>query len=756
MIKKFTLSLLISLCCLFAFAGPVGLEQAKGKAAKFLFERGVQLLTEEPAYAPARLAPGVAAPETTPAYYVFNAEDNAGFVIISGDDAIDEVLGYSTSGNFDFDNMPSNVRAWMQGYVEQISNLATYSVPARASSNQLQAISPLITTKWNQDAPYNNMCPDHNGKKSVTGCTATAMAQVMNYHQWPKGKTTMIPSYITETHKLSVSALGQTVFAWDEMRDKYSTNDEGQSVAQLMRYCGQSLQSDYSSGETGAFSMDVPYALQTYFNYDQNMELKYIDFYTISEWEKLIYDELNAARPVMHFGYSMGGGHAFVCDGYDGKGLFHFNWGWGGSYDGYYKMVLLNPGTGGIGSGSADGYAYGQQIIVGVQPPTGEVLSKYFVPHSEQVIDKIMYSFFYNPHISTLTANVGFATIDENDEIISVIKDCCAMTLQGYLQQYQHIGLDLTNDKIKLSAGTHRIATVCRPQGSTIWKRVGSRNKYFEVTISSNGTITSIVQHPVINVSLVSATPNGNMVAGVKQNVEIKLKNEGDEFQTTLYMFASKTSTNKGEWQSRIPIYMRSGEEASFNLFFTPTTSGKYYIWITQDSKGESVTVHGTININSAPILPSNLSLEQCVVDKEEILAQVSIKNNSTEPYYREIVAILLEDLYGDGRVYGTEILNQPGNISSASTKTFNFDFYDAESYSQCAIFIGYYAKHTDSNYVQLGNYQFFVTGETPIEDVNASPAVLHGEIYRLDGTKIDAKDIKGIYINSGKVLISK
>jgi hypothetical protein len=183
MIKKITLSLLISLCCLFAFAGPVGLEQAKGKAAKFLFERGVQLLTEEPAYAPARLAPGVAAPETTPAYYVFNAEDNAGFVIISGDDAIDEVLGYSTSGNFDFDNMPANVRAWMQGYVEQISNLATYSVPARASSNQLQAISPLITTKWNQDAPYNNMCPDHNGQKSVTGCTATAMAQVMNYHQ---------------------------------------------------------------------------------------------------------------------------------------------------------------------------------------------------------------------------------------------------------------------------------------------------------------------------------------------------------------------------------------------------------------------------------------------------------------------------------------------------------------------------------------------------------------------------------------------
>ena len=95
--------------------------------------------------------------------------------------------------------------------------------------------------------------------------------------------------------------------------------------------------------------------MQRYFDYDANLELKRLNYYSPSEWETIIYEELQNGRPVYHAGYSMGGGHAFVCDGYDGNGMYHFNWGWGGSYDGYYKLSLMNPGVGGIGSGPADG-----------------------------------------------------------------------------------------------------------------------------------------------------------------------------------------------------------------------------------------------------------------------------------------------------------------------------------------------------------------------------------------------------------------
>jgi hypothetical protein len=105
----------------------------------------------------------------------------------------------------------------------------------------------------------------------------------------------------------------------------------------------------------------------------------------------------------------MTAGHAFVCDGYDGNGLYHFNWGWGGAYDGYFKLAILNPETGQVGSGSSDGYAYGQEIVIGIQPATGEpVPTELFDPHSEQFIDDILYSFFYNPNPDVETAYVGF------------------------------------------------------------------------------------------------------------------------------------------------------------------------------------------------------------------------------------------------------------------------------------------------------------------------------------------------------------
>lgn len=757
--QRFSLFFVMTLCCVMAWAGPVGLESARGKAAKFMFERnsGARLASDTPAYAPARKARGgQQVASDAPAFYVFNAEYNAGYVIVSGDDRTDEILAYSTNGSFVEEEMPENVRAWMQGYAEQIAMLDGYvkqpTEQTRAAA-EWEEIAPMVTTQWNQGAPYNNECPLDNGERSVTGCSATALAQVMNYHQWPKDSVDAIMGYTSASSKVYVSKVSSTAFKWDEMKNTYGEKDKAPAVAELMRYCGQALKSDYSRLATGAYTTDVPAALKKNFGYDAGVEMRTISYYSISDWEEIVYNELKENRPVYHAGYSMEGGHAFVCDGYDGNGMFHFNWGWSGSYDGYYKLALMNPGTGGIGSGSDDGYSYAQEIVIGIQPPTGKKTLRYFMPHSEQVAGNVIYSYFYNTYSESVTANVGFGLVDENGDFIRILKDCGSMTLKPTLTEYKYVGLNFDTD-MSLSAGKYLIATVCRASGSTKWKRVGGKEKYFEVDIVTNGRVEKITQHPLKEYSVLGVEAEGNMVAKAKQNVKVTLQNMGDDLNTVMYLFASKNSV-KGKYQSYAPILLYAGETADRYLSFVPEEPGKYTIWLSERSDGNDPLYQTEITINEPPKKAASLQLTKCGIDADKLIAKPTIRNLSTEPYYREIVVFLLENLYDDGYLYGTEMLSEPGNIEPNKRKEFTFDFKSAKSNNQCAFFIGYYKMHTDKDYVQLGGYQHFTSGETPVESVEES-ALEGGALYRLDGTKMEMPEKGLIFIRDGKKYVFK
>ena len=324
--------------------------------------------------------------------YVFNVEDNGGFVIVSNDDRTIPILGFSEKGSLDPDNMPSNMKAWLQGYADEIAWLAghgqTITGPKKArqkvGSHSTDAIAPLITTTWNQDAPYNNLCPKYDGtNKAATGCVATAMAQVMKYHEWPTSATQPIPGYTSPSYGLSLSSLPATTFDWANMKDDYSlsyTAAEGNAVATLMQYCGYSVQMNYGP-ESGSNTDFVAEALKTYFAYNtETTKFVMRSYYTSANWADLIYHELANGRPVVYGGMSSGGGHEFVCDGYkyeDGTDFFHINWGWGGQSDNYYVLSALDPDQQGIGgSTSTDGYHYGQDAVIGIQKAgsTGTVL----------------------------------------------------------------------------------------------------------------------------------------------------------------------------------------------------------------------------------------------------------------------------------------------------------------------------------------------------------------------------------------------
>ncbi|MBD5316395.1 MAG: hypothetical protein HDS11_01815 [Bacteroides sp.] len=307
-----------------------------------------------------------------PAFYVFNRGVDSGFIIASADDNAVALLGYADSGSFDYAALPDNVRRWLAGYSRQIEWAATHGAAAQeaAQAPSRAVIAPMLSTKWDQESPYNLDCPNMRRGRAVTGCVATAMAQVMNYHQWPQGNGKGSNSYSYGGSTMSYNFATHS-FDWANMLDDYSgssTQAQKNAVANLMYACGVSVNMQYSPDESGALSYMIPFALVTYFGYDS--EASYLErlFYTDRQWTDLVYSELAAGRPVIYGGNGDEGGHQFVCDGYSGDDYFHFNWGWSGYCDGNYKLSALNPTDVGVGGGSGK-FNYDQDIVAGVGRP---------------------------------------------------------------------------------------------------------------------------------------------------------------------------------------------------------------------------------------------------------------------------------------------------------------------------------------------------------------------------------------------------
>lgn len=349
-------------------------------------------------------------------FYVFNRGKSNGFVIVSGDDRAEAVLGYTDNGSFDIDNIPPNMKWWLNEYANQMDALYNGAYGdmrflrsgTESSSNLRQTSSDVVAPllgeiKWDQSEPFNNMCPIYEGKNSVTGCVATAMAQIMRYHKHPKqGKGSHTYYWSEGGQELTVNFDGAN-YDWDNMLptygmarvdlgdnepekwwpeewwpegwqpDKAPTQTEKDAVATLMYHCGVSVEMKYTSKVSGTPSVNVPNALYKYFGYDGGMALHYRNGCSSEEWEELVRRELDAGRPLYYAGSTPdNGGHAFVCDGYDANGFFHINWGWAGAYDGYFLLHALEPEGQGTG-GYEGGYNLHQGILTGIQPDEGGV-----------------------------------------------------------------------------------------------------------------------------------------------------------------------------------------------------------------------------------------------------------------------------------------------------------------------------------------------------------------------------------------------
>ena len=317
--------------------------------------------------------------ETTPAVYVFNAIDEQGFVLVSAKDNARAVLGYSDEGHIDAQNIPANMRVWLQMYADELARAA--KAPAAADAQRTveyyPVVEPLIgNVAWNQDAPYNNHCPidPNTNQRSVTGCMATAVAQVMYHHKYPK-KGTGTYSYWCGWENLSVD-FSKATYDWDHMLPSYKngyTQQESDAVAQLMYHVGVACNMWYGSSASGAGMGMGMQALVRHFDYDAAIRVLMKDYMDEEAVMDEIVVELQGSRPVFIEALTKNDeGHAFVCDGIQADGYIHINWGWGGYGNGYFALSAMNPTNQGIGGASDDG-AFTEQVTLytGIQPNQG-------------------------------------------------------------------------------------------------------------------------------------------------------------------------------------------------------------------------------------------------------------------------------------------------------------------------------------------------------------------------------------------------
>lgn len=324
-------------------------------------------------------------------FYVFAPESDKGFVVVSGDDALTPIVGYGTAESFRADRMPDALKAWLEEYARYVKDVRAGSAKAALRTVSATraggvAIAPMVETKWNQSAPFNLFCPLlSNGsrtQRAPAGCVATAMAQVMKFHNWPETGEGSLTYYDGGEVVLDFS---QSNYDWANMINVYTgrwggtnydewigdyTDAQANAVAKLLHECGRAVNMNYGYYASGAFSEVVPAALVDYFKYSPETKFYNRDVISTPDWIKLIRQNLEARRPMMYSGDGGGAGHAFVCDGIDANDLVHINWGWGGYCDGFFDMAYLAPDGTGIGGGN--GYYFeGQSVVANIRPRAG-------------------------------------------------------------------------------------------------------------------------------------------------------------------------------------------------------------------------------------------------------------------------------------------------------------------------------------------------------------------------------------------------
>lgn len=383
--KCVLLILLSTFGCISSLAGPRSYAQAKAIAEKQAAKLGIQIDEDRSPACKAKSFGGETNSQTV-SYYVFANSEDKGFVIVSGDDRFPEIIGYSDEGTFNENELPDGLTYFMKSYQATVDKVLGNDETTirnlelekniRSSLNVIKVEPLLGNIAFGQDNPYNKMCPLYDGGSlhAVTGCVPVAMAQVMAYYRYPKTLQADIPGYNCRKGQMTSSISKGEAYDWANILPTYYnvsyTDTNADAVAKLLFHCGAAIQVQYGPLSGGNLE---PSQLAKFFGYDADLLNKvYRSEVTLSQWVELINRELQAERPIIFSGFDSTGGHEFVCDGVDESGLYHINWGWNGSRNGYFDLMVLNPDYEGAASvSSKDGYTKNLEILIGIAPDNG-------------------------------------------------------------------------------------------------------------------------------------------------------------------------------------------------------------------------------------------------------------------------------------------------------------------------------------------------------------------------------------------------
>lgn len=628
--RLYLLSLLIMLfVSTSALASPRTFSQAKAIAERKAALLGIKIDKKAAAKAPSMN--GGTTTAVSP-YYVFPFGENKGFAIVSGDDDMPEIVGYADHGTYDANNMPAAMAAFLnnyratieamkQGNASAIKNIAEAKALRANNTRATTAVSPLLgDIKWNQSEPYNNMCPKYDGTNlSATGCVATAMAQVMMYWKYPNELKADINEYETYTHKLPVAGeLKGQKYDWDNMLPTYTNNNytqtQADAVAKLMLHCGKAVEMDYGE-ESGANV--TPGRLAKYFGYDSDMMLDLSrTCFTLAEWTAIIDKELQAKRPILYSGRTTNGGHQFVCDGSDGNGLYHINWGWGGYQDGYFDITILNPGQGGIGAGNVtDGYNRNCDMIIGIQPDNGKV-DEPLADVPSLIIE------YYNSDEFTSGIELTKATRNNTTEDFTIkINDCWdniystnIECLCGYgisdgkggfklISETENIlmngtlfGTTLTINNRFSPNGTYTIYAIYSTDNGKTWKKCA----YYYMqpyVVKSTATTLSLVKTQLT----AEITSKETQYSGVEGTFELSITNNGDdEFIGLINTYTSSTATCPDDAIANPYMTIPAHSTVTREIGITPTAVGDMYVWIEDGESGEMLLNAKKFNVEQS------------------------------------------------------------------------------------------------------------------------------------------------------------
>ena len=403
-------------------------------------------------------------------YYIFNDEQHGGYVIIGGDERQQDVLGYSPDGHFDAGNMSASLQSLLDGYASRAAYLRAHPnyVPAAAKRVKGVVVSPLLDCTWGQGFPYFNMCPTQNGDHCITGCVATAFAQVMYYHKWPEqGRGKFSYDYEGQVYSADFS---QSTYRWDLMLptyDEHSSQESQDAVALLMKDVGHACRTFYGLGDSGASSDPKP--LIDYFDYDQSMRWIEREYCSQAAWDSIIADELKSSRPVYLSGGSPTGGHSMVIDGCDSEGYFHINFGWDGRENGYFATsdIYFNAG---------------QSIVVGIKRNEGGRKAHTFCSNDD---------FMYLAEYGWMTIkNYGLRIYDygrSDDDYYTALAVVNTATGEITYCNEQKWGRDFWIN-IELPDGDYRVYPVARTEDEQEWQPVmfsDNRQSYVDLNVTN-------------------------------------------------------------------------------------------------------------------------------------------------------------------------------------------------------------------------------------------------------------------------------